>query len=175
MISEIEDPVLLAIGCEKAIKFMKDVIFKTAEFQEFIAENTKFIQDLSENSGHNEFSDFLTEDYDFWDLYQIVGLCDTIIHEVLLDLPRAEWVNESYEKCDKFVDEFYEQIFGLKTDEKIKTEAGKIFGGQLLWEIIDRFKKKLVSNKQLPNKYYVYSGVSLNDGQTKKSLFVCAQ
>uniref|UniRef100_A0AC34Q9L4 Acid phosphatase n=1 Tax=Panagrolaimus sp. JU765 TaxID=591449 RepID=A0AC34Q9L4_9BILA len=161
--SDLADPILLASGCEYARHFVTTTIQNKPQFKAFIDEHKQFIKTVADKTGHPEYAE-AAENYDFWNTYRLLSVCDAIIHEVLLNLPRAPWVDEVYEQADNFVDEYYAHIYGLRADDHIRKEAAKIFGGPLLWEIIDRFKLKLGIDvdkirlkDEMPEKYYVYS------------------
>ncbi|KAE9554209.1 hypothetical protein FO519_002573 [Halicephalobus sp. NKZ332] len=159
---DIADPVLLGSAHESSREYIKNVITKTPQFKQFIERNRNMLEKIIKNSGHPEFSEAVNGNWIM--VSKLFGIFDTIIHEHLLDLPRSPWVDEVYEEVGDFVDEYYAHIFGFTADPEIRLQAGKIFGGPILWEIIDRFRyalgidlDKIKLKGKIPKKYYVYS------------------
>ena len=159
------DPVLLGTHCESTRTFIRNVISKTPEFLEFVEKYKDFFKRILEKSGHPEYSEALNGDWSC--ISRIFGICDTVTHEYSLDLPRAPWVDELAQEASDFTDEYYAHIYGFKGSPEIQLQTRKLFGGPILWEIIDRFRyatgmdvDKIKVKGKIPKKYYVYSAVS---------------
>jgi len=156
------DPVLLGTHCESIRNFIRNTVSKTPEFLTFVEKYKDFFKKIIEKSGHPEYSEALNGNWDC--ISKIFGVSDTVTHEHILDLPRASWVDELYQEASDFTDEYYANIYGFRGPPEVQLQARKIFGGSIIWEMIDRFRHalgrdldKIKLKGKIPKKYYVYS------------------